>query len=154
MSKRAARKQRQATRRAKYGGKTLFGRLIKTGTGIAGGLLTGNVGGALQSLLTSQKVDADGNPTAAQLQQNAQAVQAAAENGTPLPNSTRRMSSEPAPANESLAGEPLANNAGNNASGTPKKDDKNKVFKMVGIAVGVLLLLVIVVKVLTPKGTK
>jgi hypothetical protein len=151
--RKAARKVRQTTRRAKYGGKTFFGRMIKAGTGIAGGLLTGNVGGALQSLLTSQKVDADGSQTAAQIQQNAQAVQAATENAPvqAMRNEAQLVQAQQAAVNsqnDAAAAEPTQ---GNNSNGTPKKNEQNKMFKMVAIGVVVLLSLVIVAKVLTPK---
>ena len=150
MSKRQARKARQTARRKKYGGKTFFGRMIKAGTGVVGGLLSGDVGGALTSLLTSQKVDANGNPTAAQLQENAQQVQAVTENAP-----VQQMKEQARQAATNTSAENVANDAAqgnnNNANGTPKKDDKNKTFKMIAIGVGVLLLLVIVAKVLTPK---
>lgn len=143
--KRDSRKARQAARRKKYGGKTFFGRMIKSAGGVVGGLLSGDIGGALTSLATSQKVDADGEPTAAQLQQNAQQVQAATENAPRQPKNTVA---------ENTAAENIGNDApqGNAGNGNPKKEDKNKTFKMVAIGVGVLLLLVIVVKVLVPKA--
>lgn len=154
--RRSARQTKQATRRAKYGGKTFFGRMIKSGIGIAGGLLTGNPMGALQSALTSQKVDPQ---TPAEMQQRAEAVQQLTEGGgggASFRNDTPAQQQQRAALEQEktlLGASLIAQNPIYSPSPqvVPKK---NNTIKFIVIGVVTVLVIVVIAKVLGGNKTK